>query len=152
MLGRLLSRVVGMEIVLPPLLGMLMVGVLLKNIPYNFGQFGRAECTLDGHHAAFVDSLHDLENPDHGSFKRSIPDALLLERVERSAEELAMAETSNGTNATGAPGDCEPRYIGHDIDSEMASKLRMLCLVVLLLRCLPSPSSARVPSAKWSFR
>ena len=48
--------------------------------------------------------------------------------------------------------ECTPRYIGHDIDSEMASKLRMLCLVVLLLRCLLSPSSARVPSAKWSFR
>ena len=31
-------------------------------------------------------------------------------------------------------GDCTPRYIGHDIDSEMASNLRMLCLVVLLLR------------------
>ena len=29
---------------------------------------------------------------------------------------------------------CTPRYIGHDIDSEMASNLRMLCLVVLLLR------------------
>ena len=31
-------------------------------------------------------------------------------------------------------GDCTPRYIGHDIDSEMASNLRMLCLAVLLLR------------------
>ena len=30
--------------------------------------------------------------------------------------------------------ECTPRYIGHDIDSEMASNLRMLCLVVLLLR------------------
>ena len=64
---------------LPPLLGMLMVGVLLKNIPYNFGQFGRAECTIDGRNATFVDSLHDLENPDHGSFKRSIPDSVLLQ-------------------------------------------------------------------------
>ena len=77
--GRLLSKLVGVDIVLPPLLGMLMVGVLLKNIPYNFGQFGRAECTIDGRNATFVDSLHDLENPDHGSFKRSIPDSVLLQ-------------------------------------------------------------------------
>ena len=77
--GRLLSKLVGVDIVLPPLLGMLMVGVLLKNIPYNFGQFGRAECTIDGRNATFVDSLHDLDNPDHGSFKRSIPDSLFLQ-------------------------------------------------------------------------
>ena len=36
-------------------------------------------------------------------------------------------------------GGCTPRYIGHDIDSEMASNLRMLCLVVLLLRLVRVP-------------
>ena len=79
--GRLLSKLVGVDIVLPPLLGMLMVGVLLKNIPYNFGQCGRAECTIDGRNSTFVDSLHDLENPDHGHgfSKRSIPDSLFLQ-------------------------------------------------------------------------
>jgi hypothetical protein len=120
-----MSRLVGVEIVLPPLLGMLMVGILLKNIPYNFGQFGRAECTLDGHNATFVDSLHDLANPDHGSYKRSIPDT------------TTAPEVVNQTQSSAAP-DCTPRYIGHDIDSEMATNLRMLCLVVLLLRSVPS--------------
>ena len=86
--GRLLSKLVGVDIVLPPLLGMLMVGILLKNIPYNFGQFGRAECTIDGRNATFVDSLHDLENPDHGSYKRSIPDSLILQ-VGNSAFDLS---------------------------------------------------------------
>merc|ERR1719278_1718305 len=133
--GRLLSKLVGVDIVLPPLLGMLMVGVLLKNIPYNFGQFGRAECTIDGQNATFVDSLHDLENPDHG-FKRSIPDSVLLQRLERSSEgEEAIAEENESFQSEKEDvGGCTPRYIGHDIDSEMASKLRMLCLVVLLLR------------------
>ena len=46
---------------LPPLLGMLIVGIILKNVPYNFGQFGRAECTKDHKNATFVDSIHDLE-------------------------------------------------------------------------------------------
>ena len=130
MFGQLLSRVVGVEIVLPPLLGMLLVGILLKNIPYNFGQFGRAECTLDGRNASFVDSLHDLANPDHGSFKRSVPDPPeLLEGVgaDLSASPPPLAPPS-------LPEGCTPRYIGHDIDSEMARNLRMLCLVVLLLR------------------
>merc|ERR1711892_1203153 len=63
------------DIRLPPLLGMLIVGILLKNIPYNFGQFGRADCTLDHKNASFVDSINDLDTPEeHGSFKRSIPD------------------------------------------------------------------------------
>ena len=88
--GRLLSKLVGVDIVLPPLLGMLMVGVLLKNIPYNFGQFGRAECTIDGRNATFVDSLHDLDNPDHGSFKRSIPDSVFLQ-VGITAHDLSSA-------------------------------------------------------------
>merc|ERR1719323_881387 len=41
------------DIRLPPLLGMLIVGIILKNVPYNFGQFGRAECTKDHHNATF---------------------------------------------------------------------------------------------------
>ena len=44
--GTLLSRATGVNICLPPLLGMLLVGVLLKNVPYNFGQFGRGECSV----------------------------------------------------------------------------------------------------------
>ena len=119
--------------VLPPLLGMLVVGILLKNIPYNFGQFGRAECTLDGHNATFVDSLHDLANPDHGTFKRSIPDSILLERMGRSLEDASGSENSS-LSSISLPADCQPRYIGHDLDAAMARSLRMLCLVVLLVR------------------
>jgi len=46
---------------MPPLLGMLIVGIFLKNVPYNFGQFGRAECFRNGSAAEFVDSLHDID-------------------------------------------------------------------------------------------
>ena len=40
----ILQRYCKIDLRLPPLLGMLIVGILLKNIPYNFGQFGRSEC------------------------------------------------------------------------------------------------------------
>merc|ERR1712050_303286 len=46
-LGWVIKKTCGVEIRLPPLLGMLIVGIILKNVPYNFGQFGRAECTID---------------------------------------------------------------------------------------------------------
>merc|ERR1712110_231233 len=76
-LGWLIKKTCGVEIRLPPLLGMLLVGIILKNVPYNFGQFGRAECTPDGHNASFVDSINELDPlEEHGSFKRSIPEYL----------------------------------------------------------------------------
>merc|ERR1712013_695457 len=57
----LLLRYCKVDIRLPPLLGMLVVGILLKNMPYNFGQFGRAECTADHKNATFVDSLTEFD-------------------------------------------------------------------------------------------
>jgi len=102
-LGVGLTKISGVTVSLPPLLGMLIVGILLKNIPYNIGQFGRAECTLDGHNASFVDSLHDLDTEEHEGF-------------------------------VGIPSDCQPRYIGHELDHDLSRGLRTLCLAVILLR------------------
>ena len=45
---------------LPPLLGMIVVGILLKNIPYHVGQFGRGDCMV-GNETIFVDSIHDRD-------------------------------------------------------------------------------------------
>ena len=95
--GWVIARTCKVEIRLPPLLGMLIVGILLKNIPYNFGQFGRAECTADHRNASllnstFLDSIHELDRPeDHGSWKkRSVPDGLpgeeAVSRIKRSLE------------------------------------------------------------------
>merc|ERR1712179_773537 len=75
------KKVCGVDIQMPPLLGMLIVGIILKNVPYNFGQFGRAECTIDRygvHHNAsgFHDSIHELdleiqlEKTEDSSFRR----------------------------------------------------------------------------------
>ena len=38
----------------------LIVGIIIKNVPYNFGQFGSAECTRDHMSGSFVDSLHEF--------------------------------------------------------------------------------------------
>ena len=69
-----LLRFCKVDIKLPPLLGMLLVGIILKNVPYNFGQFGRAECNLAHQNVSFVDSIQEFDRPeDHESFrKRSV--------------------------------------------------------------------------------
>ena len=97
LIGWVIHKTCKVDIRLPPLLGMLIVGILLKNIPYNFGQFGRAECTADHRNASllnstFLDSIHELDRPeDHGSWKkRSVPDWPLgieaASRIRRSVE------------------------------------------------------------------
>jgi len=108
--GDLLSHVSGVTVSLPPLLGMLVVGILLKNIPYNFGQFGRAECTEAGLNASFVDSLHDLHLPEDLEF------------------------SDNNQTSEAVPSNCHPRYIGHELDPILSRSLRTLCLAVILLR------------------
>ena len=55
-----ISKLVGIDIKIPPLLGMMAVGITLKNVPYNFGQFGRAEC-IGNVSVEFADSLHNFE-------------------------------------------------------------------------------------------
>ena len=67
----MLTKFCKVDLRLPPLLGMLIVGIALKNVPYNFGQFGRAECDQYNHTAEFVDSVHDLDaESDKISFRK----------------------------------------------------------------------------------
>ena len=130
--GVLLSKVLRVNISLPPLLGMLVVGIALKNVPYNVGQFGRAECTAGHGNASFIDSIHDLDSlEEHGSFKRSIPDAVIANYhswvQKRSIEDVDMDGNASGLG-------CTPRYIGHELDPLIARQLRTLCLAVILIR------------------
>ena len=134
--GVLLSKVLRVNISLPPLLGMLVVGIALKNVPYNVGQFGRAECTAGHGNASFIDSIHDLDSlEEHGSFKRSIPDAVIANYhswvQKRSIEDVDMDGNASGL---GRGLGCTPRYIGHELDPLIARQLRTLCLAVILIR------------------
>ncbi len=47
---------------------MLLVGICLKNVPYNFGQFGRAEC-IGNRSVEFGDSINDFDLVDKEQFE-----------------------------------------------------------------------------------
>ena len=117
---------------------MLLVGIVLKNVPYNFGQFGRAECTPDGHNASFVDSINELDPVDeHGSFKRSIPEYLLSSGGQDNPRaRLIRSSQTDEIKFSGPDIDqsCSPKYIGHELDPLIARQLRTLCLTVILIR------------------
>jgi len=93
---------------LPALLGMLIVGILLKNIPYNASELSQIECT------GYNYTTHD-ETIQH-QWKRSIEEVIV-----EDTEELKV------------PINCAPRYIGHDLDPKISTMLRTICLTVILL-------------------
>ena len=122
-----------------------MVGIILKNVPYNFGQFGRAECTPDGHSAngSFIDSINELDSlEEHGSFKRSIPEYILdsmrfrpiTNEHARNTRSVPDTEADQDYNDGIPDNDCHPKYIGHELDPLIARQLRTLCLTVILIR------------------
>ena len=131
MIGWVMHKTCKVDVMLPPLLGMLIVGIMLKNIPYNFGQFGRAECTAGHMNASllnmtFVDSSHELDRPeDHGSWKRSVEDWPEVQALNHAKQSLELNNTEDL--------NCHPKYIGHDLDPAISRSLRSICLTVILL-------------------
>merc|ERR1711962_1915787 len=141
------------DVRVPPLLGMLIVGIVLKNVPYNFGQFGRHECHIDAdgtHHKTedFVDSIHERDGQEDPHFRRKrdtfediafLNDMdmaekreLFLSRVERSVG-VGHSSHDDSKNDTNKEDDCKPKYIGHDLDPAISRTLRSVCLTVILL-------------------
>ena len=59
-MGVLLTQIFKKEVRFPRILGMMIVGILMKNIPYNIGQFGILKCD-DG---VIVDTINDLHDID----------------------------------------------------------------------------------------
>ena len=137
LIGLVIQRTCKVDIRLPPLLGMLIVGILLKNIPYNFGQFGRAECTADHRNASllkqtFVDGSYELERKeDHGSWKRSAADRQEVQAAYRVRRSLEVNYTEDSRLDEDL--NCHPKYIGHDLDPAISCTLRSICLTVILL-------------------
>merc|ERR1712136_156665 len=157
----LLRKVSGgvVDVKLPPLLGMLVVGILLKNVPYNWGQFGRGDCFYNATtNATYFDSIHDLDletydkSLDHFRRRRSVIEGdefflddeewfevdheeSLRHRVVRSAggshgEELTI---DHDDDENSDPCADNHRYIGHDMDPQISRTLRLVCLTVILL-------------------
>jgi len=153
LIGMMIGRILGIDLSLPPLLGMLLVGICLKNVPYNFGQFGRAEC-----HGEFGDSLNDISDfnssefdehvygfkvelnkaPQFNQSGHSLDQHLedthnqTLARLRRSLS--AAHDDHHDGNHTEEPFDsCKKRYIGHELDPLISRTLRSICLTVILL-------------------
>merc|ERR1711988_1379825 len=121
-----------------------MGGIILKNVPYNFGQFGRAECTKDHLNATalnitYLVNLTEFDDAsEHNSWKkRSVPDEMLFnediisDRVVRSVSDHHDEEVTPAGNETDL--ECHERYIGHDLDPVISRTLRQICLTVILL-------------------
>ena len=126
-----MSKLVRKEIRLPGLLGMLIVGIALKNIPYNIGQFGRLECE-DG---AVLDTVNDLDDIDeHSSWRRKRSE----DEVSRSRRSSGLLHVKNITHVLVNITDdhlshCNPRYIGHELDPFISRSLITVSLNVILL-------------------
>jgi len=135
------KKMCGVDIQMPPLLGMLIVGIILKNVPYNFGQFGRAECQFDSLHSK---SGAALDDPTDEGFLVDLEDveskALLTDEDPVVARIIRSASTdSHGGHDEGhndhdeGNSTCEKRFIGHDLDPFISRTLRSICLTVILL-------------------
>merc|ERR1712110_696698 len=136
------KKMCGVDIQMPPLLGMLIVGIILKNVPYNFGQFGRAECQFDSLHNS--ESGAALDDPTDEGFLVDLEDveskALLSDEDPVVARIIRSASTdSHGGHDEGhndhdeGNSTCEKRFIGHDLDPFISRTLRSICLTVILL-------------------
>jgi len=147
--GIFIGRMVGIDLSLPPLLGMLLVGICLKNVPYNFGQFGRAEC-IGNRTVEFGDSINDIGDfnstefdehiygfgveLDHPHNSTSLIDDFHNATVARLQRRSVAAEDDHNDSHNEEHHDpCVKRYIGHDLDPLISRTLRSVCLTVILL-------------------
>ena len=99
----------------PPFIAMLVIGVILRNVPYNFSQFQRSECymTINNSTEVHVNSINNIlnETQTNGSTTFDGPPA-----IPQSIDE-----------------SCKPRYIGRDLDPAISGICRSTCLTVILL-------------------
>ena len=137
------KKMCGVDIQMPPLLGMLIVGIILKNVPYNFGQFGRAECQQ-------FDSLHTgsgvaLDDPTDEGFAVDLEDIEgplskegedpVVARIIRSAsiDSHGGHDDHHDEGNSSMSKSCEKKFFGHDLDPFISRTLRSICLTVILL-------------------
>jgi len=142
LLGMAIGKLCGLDISLPPLLGMLLVGIILKNVPYNFGQFGRAEC-IGNRSVDFGDSLHDISDFNSTEFDEQVigydiesPNLGLVEELAHVLQKRAAGGHDDGGHGEDTEEHFDPcvkRYIGHDLDPLISRTLRSVCLTVILL-------------------
>ena len=154
MLGMGISCLCGVDIRLPPLLGMLIVGIVMKNVPYNIGQFGREECQ-GNRSVQFADSLNDLDVNSTDFKDKLMGFDVNIEKYGVLHESMDLPEKmgSNDFKTVGVNSrrrrssgshpeptliqekydPCRKKYIGHELDPLISRSLRTICLTVILL-------------------
>jgi len=145
--GMAMGKLCGIDVQLPPLLGMLLVGIILKNVPYNFGQFGRAEC-IGNRSVEFGDSLNDISDFNSSEFGEHVygfdiegaqpqteaPNLGLIEDFAHEIHRRSAGGHGDSHDTEEEPvNPCIKRYIGHDLDPLISRTLRSICLTVILL-------------------
>ena len=108
----ILHKCCKIDLRLPALLGMLVVGIMLKNIPYNVYEMGQTEC-MDYNQTVGGEEIQH-------QWKRSIPEDPVEDDTVHIEDTTSIVI-------------CEPRYIGHDLDPKISTMLRTICLTVILL-------------------
>jgi len=150
-IDKILLKIFKVNIGLPPLLGMLLVGILLENIPYNIGPLAREECRAGYVNVSHIDDInvdkHSLESAienasNHNENHFVSHDDIHFENQDdthdnhHSIHRRFPRNTANvdhdDANSVGDI-DCGLRYIGHDLDHQIKKTLRSICLTVILL-------------------
>ena len=132
LLSFLMRKYCNVDIHLPPLLGMLIVGIVLRNVPYNFA---RAECIKDSLTATAL-NITFLDS-EHNSWNKSEPNEMLHNEDIISDQVVGSVSDHHDKEVTLADIEtdleCLARYIGHDLDPYISRTLRQICLTVILL-------------------
>jgi NhaP-type Na+/H+ or K+/H+ antiporter len=131
----------GINIRVPPFIGMIAVGILLRNVPYNFSQFQRPECYVKINNTeVHIESINVLADsfqviPHH--VKRSTEEKEgyfsfdKLNRSIRSPEGGGIAAVATGPISLEE--SCKKRYIARDFSPVVSGICRSICLATILL-------------------
>jgi hypothetical protein len=114
-----MQEMTGMAATFPPFVGMFIIGIVLRNVPYNLVTLAyNSECStlaeLQLQAEAHVHTMNVLMDDDES---------------EQSHHQLSTATTATTTAAmTMTTADCTHRYIGEDLHPAITVVMRVACL------------------------
>ena len=147
----LVQKFLHLDVRFPPVIGMLIIGVVLRNVPYNFGQFQRPECYVtinntavhiyssnniltDNSNLATLNNLtaNSVDNTSNSSNIRT-DNSTLKTFNNLTANSNAMPVPTTTALPSTLDEKCMPRYIGRDLNPQISGICRAVCLTVILL-------------------
>jgi solute carrier family 9B (sodium/hydrogen exchanger), member 1/2 len=117
----LIQEMTGMAATCPPFVGMFIIGIVLRNVPYNLVTLAyNSECS------ALAEQQLQLQAEAHVHTMNVLMDD---DESEQSHHQLSTATTATTTAAmTMTTADCTPRYIGEDLHPAITVVMRVACL------------------------